>query len=399
MSLKKEIIEDSKAFVRTNRRLLIDFEERASQGYLSPRISSEFMDCSLPMTFDSYSHCSLGCMYCCLEGTKIATPDGQKTIEDIKIGDTIYSRNILTGKIILDQVLSVMERNVNEILQITTEDGTILTITKEHPVYVKGYGWKKAGELKEEDELDVSKRPDQSYRFQKSNPMSNPDVAKKQSTTLKERFASGELENLRKKLTISGKKNLRKYNKSIRGRKKVAIRMKKQNPMSNPDVAKKQSTTLKEGYSTGRIIPPWKGKKKPDATHRMLTNNPMKDPKIRKKTLQKIVKSWERNGKISEGEIKVYNVLREIKTNFIHQFVVVGPNRNYILDFMLPEISTCIEYDGHSKHYTKKGMQNDHKRDRWILKNLGIKTIRIHRDQAFIPPGELQNFIRGEITI
>jgi DNA repair photolyase len=33
-------------------------------GYGSPRISSEIPDCSMPLTFDQYSFCSMGCYYC-----------------------------------------------------------------------------------------------------------------------------------------------------------------------------------------------------------------------------------------------------------------------------------------------------------------------------------------------
>lgn len=32
--------------------------------YASPRWSNEIADCSMPMTFDTYSNCSFGCMYC-----------------------------------------------------------------------------------------------------------------------------------------------------------------------------------------------------------------------------------------------------------------------------------------------------------------------------------------------
>lgn len=33
-------------------------------GYASPRISGEILDCSLPVTFDTYSKCSYNCLYC-----------------------------------------------------------------------------------------------------------------------------------------------------------------------------------------------------------------------------------------------------------------------------------------------------------------------------------------------
>lgn len=35
-----------------------------SEYYQSPRWTAEIADCSMPMTFDTYSNCSFGCMYC-----------------------------------------------------------------------------------------------------------------------------------------------------------------------------------------------------------------------------------------------------------------------------------------------------------------------------------------------
>lgn len=32
--------------------------------YSSPRWTTELADCSMPMTFDTYSNCSFGCLYC-----------------------------------------------------------------------------------------------------------------------------------------------------------------------------------------------------------------------------------------------------------------------------------------------------------------------------------------------
>lgn len=34
------------------------------QNYGSPRWSGEIADCTMPMTFDTYSNCSFGCVYC-----------------------------------------------------------------------------------------------------------------------------------------------------------------------------------------------------------------------------------------------------------------------------------------------------------------------------------------------
>lgn len=38
--------------------------ELIKNGYGSPRWSNEVADCSMPMTFDTYSNCSFGCLYC-----------------------------------------------------------------------------------------------------------------------------------------------------------------------------------------------------------------------------------------------------------------------------------------------------------------------------------------------
>lgn len=38
--------------------------DEIKHDYLSPRWTGELNDCSLPMTFDTYSNCSFGCVYC-----------------------------------------------------------------------------------------------------------------------------------------------------------------------------------------------------------------------------------------------------------------------------------------------------------------------------------------------
>lgn len=38
--------------------------EEIKEGYVSPRWTGEIADCSLPVTLDTYSNCSFGCVYC-----------------------------------------------------------------------------------------------------------------------------------------------------------------------------------------------------------------------------------------------------------------------------------------------------------------------------------------------
>lgn len=39
-------------------------DSKIKQDYCSPRWSGEIADCTMPMTFDTYSNCSFGCVYC-----------------------------------------------------------------------------------------------------------------------------------------------------------------------------------------------------------------------------------------------------------------------------------------------------------------------------------------------
>ena len=34
------------------------------KDYMSPRWSMEIVDCSMPMSFDTYSRCAYNCLYC-----------------------------------------------------------------------------------------------------------------------------------------------------------------------------------------------------------------------------------------------------------------------------------------------------------------------------------------------
>lgn len=53
--------------------------------YQSPRWSNEIADCSMPMTFDTYSNCSFGCMYCFFQSQRaIGGPKESYLHKDVK---------------------------------------------------------------------------------------------------------------------------------------------------------------------------------------------------------------------------------------------------------------------------------------------------------------------------
>lgn len=68
--IDKKLIEKTERWLLSNKKLTVD----KKQYYESPRISSEAMDCSMPLTFDQYNFCSLGCAYCFAYSFKANNP-------------------------------------------------------------------------------------------------------------------------------------------------------------------------------------------------------------------------------------------------------------------------------------------------------------------------------------
>lgn len=82
-----EIVEESRKWVSGNKGLKL---QEGCGYYGSPRISSEAIDCSMPMTFDQYLSCSLGCLYCFAYFFKsnnpaLKTDDGNLPLKSINV--------------------------------------------------------------------------------------------------------------------------------------------------------------------------------------------------------------------------------------------------------------------------------------------------------------------------
>jgi len=95
MSLKDDIIRESKTFVRQNRGLILNKDSKTAFSYHSPRVTSEFMDCAQPFVFDHYSHCSLGCSYCFAYSMKTNNPSFNKQLHAV---DPKKFKQALLGK-------------------------------------------------------------------------------------------------------------------------------------------------------------------------------------------------------------------------------------------------------------------------------------------------------------
>jgi len=88
--------------------------------------------------------------YCFVAGTKVQTPEGEKNIEDIKVGDEVLSSDPEQGEnggtVSVQKVVQVFERTATEVVDIRV-GGETITATLEHPFWVVGRGWIAAGQL------------------------------------------------------------------------------------------------------------------------------------------------------------------------------------------------------------------------------------------------------------
>ena len=92
-------------------------------------------------------------MQTCFTGdTLVAAENGQKRIDEIKVGDKVWAFNVETGEAELKTVTKVYVHSVDEILHLYTDEGDIDT-TANHPFYVIGKGWVAAGDLVVGDEV------------------------------------------------------------------------------------------------------------------------------------------------------------------------------------------------------------------------------------------------------
>jgi hypothetical protein len=96
--------------------------------------------------------CKLGFGACFVAGTPVLTADGTKPIEDIVVGDKVWTRNLVTG---LDELQLVAETFVHQTLALyhLTIDGSVVSTTAEHPFMVQDKGWQMAGNLRPGDVL------------------------------------------------------------------------------------------------------------------------------------------------------------------------------------------------------------------------------------------------------
>lgn len=84
--------------------------------------------------------------FSCIAGTKVITSDGHKNIEDIKEGDRVLSLNENDNSLLFRIVTYVYKPNYKQVYKVTLFNGYEVTVSDDHPFWVKqknNYSWQK----------------------------------------------------------------------------------------------------------------------------------------------------------------------------------------------------------------------------------------------------------------
>jgi len=94
---------------------------------------------------------------CFVAGTMIHTEEGKRKIEDVKVGDKVVTYNLENDSAEWKDVLEVMKKDNEHVVTYVFENGSKLSATPDHPLYVlgKGYSSYQPIQTKEDSGLDV----------------------------------------------------------------------------------------------------------------------------------------------------------------------------------------------------------------------------------------------------
>jgi hypothetical protein len=96
---------------------------------------------------------------CFVAGTQVSTKDGLKNIEDVKLAELVWAKNVETGESDWKPVSKIYVEHDRGIyhIRLRKSDGNIINIeaTDDHPFYVVNHGWKTTVELQVGDKVET----------------------------------------------------------------------------------------------------------------------------------------------------------------------------------------------------------------------------------------------------
>ncbi|MCM1500890.1 MAG: Hint domain-containing protein [Clostridium sp.] len=92
-------------------------------------------------------------MKCFTGDTLVAAEDGDKRIDEISVGDSVWAEDTVTGEKVLKRVSKVYVKETDHLIHIGTSTGEEIETTENHPFYTEERGWVAASELEEGETL------------------------------------------------------------------------------------------------------------------------------------------------------------------------------------------------------------------------------------------------------
>jgi hypothetical protein len=89
---------------------------------------------------------------CFPAGTLVSMPDGDKRIEDVRVGDRVWAHDLANDRTETRTVVGLFSKYADRLRTIKTGRATI-EVTPQHPFWVVGRGWTEAGRLRAGDLL------------------------------------------------------------------------------------------------------------------------------------------------------------------------------------------------------------------------------------------------------
>ena len=89
-------------------------------------------------------------IYCFVAGTKVKTENGFKNIEDIKIGEKVYSYNLENNELELKKVINTIQSSTIDTYKMTIGNKTV-EMSPKHQIYIIDKGWVRAFDVNEGD--------------------------------------------------------------------------------------------------------------------------------------------------------------------------------------------------------------------------------------------------------
>jgi len=311
--------------------------------YTSPRWTAELLDCSLPMTFDTYNNCAFNCLPG--EVTVLLSNGKKKKIEELRIGDKLWSYDTTDMSIQESTVTKIAKRYTKDIVRIKSTRS--IRATADHLIYTRN-GWVKAGNIVEGNEILTIYKGNVISTDPSHNPSLTPEGLKKASLRMKKLWKDGTL----------------KHHDYPQQRKAASDWLKLHNPSKTPEGRKRCSEMMLARMDKG--ITPGKFR------YGM--------------------------GNYSSGQSALYEILDNLKIDYKKEYCFRAdkkcPNKSRVfVDAFIPEQKLVIEYDGFPYHSFKDTIENDKARDQW-LKEKGLTVLRIVGNEIQNPEKVSQTIIR-----